>query len=79
MVQPSDEGMPHMFGIELVLVQEDAISHAQPHRCIISPHSYLAMATLKMVFHNSIMDVHKSLFYYPIAFFLKLHELSTGT
>lgn len=75
-VEPGYEGVAHVFGVELVSVEEDAVGHAEAHGGVVRPHSHLTVTSLYLPIHDSIVDVRKPFLDELIALLPPLHELS---
>jgi hypothetical protein len=77
-LQPGDESVPDVFGIEEIVIEQNAVSHAEAHGGIIGPNSHQSVPTLEFSLHHCVVDIHEALFYDMKSFFFELHELSAG-
>lgn len=78
-MQPGDEGVPDVFGIEEIVVEQNAVSHAEAHGGIVGPNSHESVSTLELTFHHCVVDIQEALLDDVKPFFFELHELSAGT
>lgn len=71
-LQPQNEQVPHVGGVEDKIVEKDAVGHAKAHRCIVSPYCSLPRTVQRF-------QVRKTLLHYPQPLLTKVVEFRTRT
>lgn len=78
LIEPESEHVPDVLGVEKIVVEEDAVRHAETHRGVVSPNPDLAVSALQYAALNGLVDIFQTSFDHTKATLSEWYELSAS-